>query len=74
MQRMSCGNCGYSEFSIRGDDNHKATQLEVTCLECKSTTSISIGQPTMVLDWGDTAEGVLCFLNKWQGRPDGRDE
>ena len=66
MIRMSCGNCGESDFSVflkRGSQDFPKG-LTIRCQKCKSDSEIKVTVPSMEIDWGENAEGILCILGK----------
>jgi RNase P subunit RPR2 len=64
MKKMSCGNCGYSTFSVLLAKGHYCypTLIYVKCLKCGSTSKISVTQPTMEIEFGENSDGRLCIL------------
>lgn len=56
--RMSCGACGCQDFSI-----YKLRDIMlVECKQCKSTSTLGVSEPKIVIGWGYKSNGILCVM------------
>ena len=60
LQKMSCGGCGVDQFMIYKKKD--VDELHVECQGCKSISIISCSKPTLEIDWGENADGLLTVF------------
>ena len=67
--RMACGNCAGTKFEVifieMGVDHaspNYPNQLNIVCVNCGSTTNVTIPSPHMKISIAAGSKGCLCIL------------
>lgn len=59
VKPMGCGNCGGKLFRMFFEEGKRDQALLAECEKCKSVSIITVEMPTLKIDWGEGAEGIL---------------
>lgn len=62
LSQMKCGGCGGEQFKVFTAD--PTVEIIVECQQCKSTSTIKVSTPKLVIGWGEASTGVLAVFTK----------
>lgn len=57
---MACGNCGHGLFRMYYQEGKRDQSLMAECAKCASVSVIAPTAPSLSIEWGPAAEGILC--------------
>lgn len=60
VQAMACGGCGNGKFRAYCTQEGPEAPILLECLACTSTSVIQPAKPALVIEWGPSADGILC--------------
>jgi len=59
-KQMRCGACGNRTFEIYTRESH--LEIMVECMKCASVSIIKPNKPSLMIDWGEKSDGILCIF------------
>ena len=61
LEKYKCGGCGNDNYNIYKEEDSN-TRIITECTKCKSQTEITVTQPKIELNWGESGDGIMAIF------------